>query len=147
LENESRKRKRDLLDSELYELKKEKKLRKNTSLENVVILPYRCQESIASSGLIGVSNSLRVEEENEENKYFDCDICDLALPVTSYIGNCMICEKKLGECCNYDQQWPYGGSIDPLSSNEFICPFCVEKESFSISSSLSDSDDYDEHSL
>lgn len=146
LSHESLKRKSDLLDSELYELKKQKKLKTDPSLENVVILPFRSDEAIIASGLIGVSYSLRKEEENEDNQYFVCDICDITLPLTSYIGNCLKCEKKLGSCCNYDDQWPYG-SVDSLSSQRFLCPFCVEEESFSISSSLSDSDDYDEHSL
>lgn len=151
LSHESLKRKSDLLDSELYELKKQKKLKTDPSLANVVILPFRSEEAIITSGLVGVSYSLRTEEENEENPYFVCDSCDITLPVTSFIGNCLMCKKKFGLCCNYDDQWPYG-TDDALSTNQFLCPFCVEEESFSISSSSSslsdsDSDEHDDHIL
>ena len=142
LSKESRKRKSDLLEAELYDLKV-KKVKSELGEENVVIFPFNCVEEIACSELVGVSYSLR-EEDYTDNEYFVCDICHLTAKIGCLVGKCMECEKSLGSCCYYENQWSdrIGENFDFPESARFLCPLCVEEKSLSISSSLSDSDEY-----
>lgn len=142
LTKETRKRKCDLLEAELYNLKS----KKFVSEKDVYPFPYKCEESITSSGLVAVSYSLR--EEYDDKEYIECDICSLTSERSNLVGNCMQCGKTLGLCCYYENQWSdrVDGSFEFPESAKFLCPLCIEEKSFFVSSSLSDSDDYCEDS-
>lgn len=140
LEFLSRKRKRDLLDFEVYDLKvkKLKSMAEYDDDNNYIILPFKDDESIACSELVGVSYSLRNEEIDEAVKsaYFECDICEMTLPKSEYIGDCSRCSKKLGSCCYYENQWSDRSSstITIPEVTKFICPCCIDSLSFSFTS-------------
>lgn len=135
----NKKRKRaNLSEVELYQLKV-KKIEKDFCVK---CFPYFEEENI-SSDMVGMSHTLREENESKENPYFKCGICESAHPMNYFVGNCGICEKKLGLCCYYENQWcDRIGKSDKeefkfASCEKFLCPLCLDEESISSSSSSS----------
>ena len=132
-----RKRKSELSEAELYELKVDKL---KCQRPEINYFPHYEPEEV-DHGMISVS----YEDECCHGKMFVCGLCGIQLREEFCLGCCNKCGKKLGWCCFHEGQWfdrfvPPQAVPEYLKKSLFMCPCCVENVSLTDSSS-EDSED------